>query len=163
MAERIQITESQGLQKEWMEEARKMNLKKLPAFLKKLTEDYSHDYGTICHAIAAAAIAAAWSVERTPQGGITGFQAGAIMWEMIKGWGIFGEGPKAMLCYNDLLYPQYDYKWRTISKETFDYLKKKAADNLKGHSENTSPNVLDRWKSVAAGNIPCGYSIGKES
>ena len=36
------------------------------------------DYGTVCHAIALSAVA------RTAQGGITGFQAGAVMWEFIK-------------------------------------------------------------------------------
>ena len=73
-----QITEEMGIHKEWMKRARDMTMADLPEFLRELTEDYDHDYGTICHAIAAAAVAAAWSVERTPQGGITGFQAGAI-------------------------------------------------------------------------------------
>ena len=55
-----------------------MTLETLPAFLKELAE-YKHDYNTICYALTAGAIATAWALNRTPNGGITGFQAGAIM------------------------------------------------------------------------------------
>ena len=44
------------------------------------------DYGTVCHAIALSAVATAWAANKTAQGGITGFQAGAVMWEFIKNW-----------------------------------------------------------------------------
>lgn len=155
--ERQKITESKA-REEWMSEAKKQTLETPPAFLKKLTEDYEHDYGTICHAIAAAGIGAAWAVERTPQGGITGFQAGAIMWEMIEGWGVFGEGPKRMTTFNDMLYPQYSRKFRSITPDTWAWLQNKAKENLKD-PENVSPNVLAHWESVAAGEVPFGYRV----
>jgi len=68
------IREEDGIQKEWYEEARKMTVEQLPMFLKKLVEDYQHDYGTICHAVAAGALSAAHAVNHSPTGGITGFQ-----------------------------------------------------------------------------------------
>jgi len=80
------INEKMGVHKEWYVEARGMTLDQLPKFVQRLTKDYQHDCGTICHAIAAAAVGAAWSVERGPQGGITGFQASCIMWEFITHW-----------------------------------------------------------------------------
>ena len=47
-------------------------------------DTHRQDYGTICHAMAAAAIAGASCMDHMPNadGGITGFQAGAVMWEL---------------------------------------------------------------------------------
>lgn len=66
-------------------EAKTQTLETLPAFLAKLAA-YPHDYGTICIAIGAAAVGAAWALERTPQGRISGFQAGAVAQEFAAGW-----------------------------------------------------------------------------
>src|SRR5690349_20327046 len=70
------ITEESGEHKQWYVDAHapEMTLETLPEFLRHLTEDYHHDYGTICHALAAGAIATAYAMDRSPQGGITGFQ-----------------------------------------------------------------------------------------
>ena len=66
-----------------------------------------HDYGTICVAIGHIAAAAARAADRMPSGGITGFQAGAVFWEFTRAWGVFGDGPKRVVTYADMLYPQY--------------------------------------------------------
>lgn len=161
MSERKQISESDGLQKEWMVEAKKQTMATLPEFLRKLTEDYSHDYGTICHAIAAAAIGAAEAVQHSPEGGITGFQAGAVMWEMIRGWGVWGEGPKRIQCFHDLLYPQHESKFRTISKETADWLKAEAIKEVAGWTTG-HPGVIAHMRRVAEGWIPFGLTVESE-
>ena len=80
------ITEEMKIHEEWYKQAKEQTLETLPAFLNHLINDYGHDYGTICHAIAAGAIGAAYALERSPQGGITGFQAGCIMWCFIRHW-----------------------------------------------------------------------------
>lgn len=74
-----------ALRTQWIAEARKQTLETLPAFLQKLA-DYPHTYGTICRAIAAGAIGAARALDQSAHGGITGFQAGAIMWDFCAGW-----------------------------------------------------------------------------
>ena len=74
------ITEEMMIQDEWYKQADKMTMDKLPEFLKHLTEDYQHDYGTICHALSAGALAAVHSMNNCPCGGITGFQAGFRIW-----------------------------------------------------------------------------------
>ena len=89
------------------EEARAQTVATLPEFVRKLTEDYSHDYGTICHAIAAAALAAAHAVDHSPAGGITGFQSGCIMWEFIQEWQHLRGKPLRLTNYEDMLFPQY--------------------------------------------------------
>ena len=158
MSERKKIAEEDDTHKAWMPEAKKQTLETLPAFIKKLTEDYEHDYGTICHAIAAAAIGAAQAVQHSPQGGITGFQAGAVMWEIIKGWGVFGEGPKRMTEFEHLLYPQYEHQFRSITPDTAKWIKKQAQKRLQD-TEVASPRVMEHWNKVAEGWIPFGLKI----
>lgn len=154
---RTPITEEMGVHKEWAKEVDGMSMEKLPEFLRKLTEDYEHDYGTICHAIACGAAATAKAINRSPCGGITGFQAGAVMWEMIKLWGVFGDGPLRMLCIDDMLYPQYEYKFTSIRKDQLEYLQERAKKLL---AENHGvPRVRDHWHAIAAGKIPFGYAV----
>lgn len=158
------INEEMGVHKEWMERAKKMTLGDLPEFLRELTEEYNHDYGTICHAIAAAAVAAAWAVERTPQGGITGFQASAITWEMLRGWNgsMLGKTGTRILNYDDLLFPQYADKFTGLSDTTWKAVQEKAKSNLEEVDENTSPRVVEHWKSIANGSVPFGLHIAEQ-
>jgi len=151
---------------QWRKEASEQTLETLPAWLKHLSEDYNHDYGTICHAIASAAYAAARAMDNTPQGGITGFQAGAIMWEFVRLWnGI--EGPCRLLQYENMLYPQYEDRYgKTISKSTFEWLQKTAKTKLAEVAEarlagrhEPNPDMLAHWQSIVDGKVPFGYKI----
>lgn len=156
-----EITEEMGLHKQWYEESREVTLETLPAFLKHLTEDYEHDYGTICHAMSAAAVAAMRAVDKTDQGGITGFQAGCIMWEFIREW-MQLEGPLSLRNFKDMLFPQYADKFETtISKDTWEWLQKEAQKNLDEEEPDsmTSERVANHWKSVVAGVVPFGWSV----
>ena len=157
------ITEEDGTHKEWMPRAKAMTLETLPEFLRELTEDYEHDYGTICHAIAAAAVAAAWAVEHTPQGGITGFQAGAITWEIIKGWdsSTLGKIGTRIQKMDDLLYPQMAYKFNTISQSVWESIREKAGEELEAVPE-AHVNVRTHWQSIVDGVIPFGLTIAED-
>lgn len=154
------ITEEMGIHKAWYAEAREMTADKLPEFIRRLSHDYEHDYGTICHAIAAAAVGAAWAVERSPHGGITGFQGGAIMWEFMRHWNHV-EGPARLLTYDDLLYPQYAHKFTAITEDTWKYIQKKAKEQIaeKNGNDSIHPDVLAHWRSVADGNVPFGLQV----
>lgn len=144
------------LRDEWYARAKAQTLETLPAFLKELAE-YKHDYNTICYACAAGALAGCWAVERSPSGGITGFQAGAIMWEFMGAWNNI-DAPAWLLRGENLLYPQYADKFGSISAETFAWAKeqatKKLADDVGAH-----PAVIAHWKSIAANIVPFGLSI----
>lgn len=155
------ITEEMKLQDGWYAEAKAMTIENLPAFIEKMRSGYSHDYGTICHAITAAAIAAAWAVERGPQGGITGFQAGAIMWEFMEHWnGI--KAPARLIEYKDLLYPQSAAKFTRISSETWEFVQKKAKENL-ASKEIAAPSVIAHWESIVAGKVPFGLTVSQST
>ena len=156
--DKIAITEEQHVHDAWYAAAREMKVKDLPTFIEHLTQDYEHDYGTICHAIAAAAVAAARAVDHSECGGITGFQGGAVMWEFLTHWMNIRE-PARLLEMEDMLYPQMDYKFNTLSKECWEGLQQKAKELLGDNKETVADRVKARWQSVALGNIPCGYTI----
>ena len=157
------ITEEMGVHKQWYIDAKddKMSLVTLPKFLHHLMNDYNHDYGTICHAITAGGMAAMWAMNRAPQGGISGFQAGAIQWEFIRHW-MHKEGSLHLVEYNDMLYPQHADRFaKTLSLKTFQDLQKTAKQNLKS-SRGAHPHVIKHWKSIVAGKVPFGYKLKED-
>lgn len=156
------ITEEMGIHKGWYEEADKMTLDKLPKFLQRLTTQYEHDYGTICHAIAASALAAAHAVDHSPEGGITGFQASGIMWEFIQHWTRKENEPMRLLMYSEMLYPQYENKFNAITQDTADWLKKEAEKKLLEAHPVVKKEVTAYWELLASGNLPFGVRIEDE-
>lgn len=158
------ITEKDGIHKEWMKQAKEVKSPKdLAKFIEHLTTDYRHDYGTICHAIAAAAIAGAYTVEHSPQGGITGFQSGCIFWEFYQAW-MQEEGPARLQRMNDLLFPQMENKFTTISPDTWKYVQEEARkylakDTTKEFNYPPHPEVKAHWESIVSGRIPFGLTI----
>lgn len=154
------INEEMHLEKEWFEEARKQTLDTLSQFIDHLMTDYYHDYGTVCHAIAASALAATYAADSAPQGGITGFQASFIMWDFIKQWMKSNNkcGLK-LVDYDDILYPQYKYKFdKTISQNTWEAIQKEAKRLLK-EADYAVDEVRVHWQSIVDGNVPFGYKV----
>lgn len=183
---RKQIKEEDKIHEDWYKEAKGMTLESLPEFLRKLSESYDHDYGTICHAMASAAVATAWAMEKTPQGGITGFQAGCVMWLFITGWmSKYKDKPLRLIDYENMLYPQHGKNFTSISSSTWAWLQEQAQKKLQevllfrkfGDREilfrcfdsfrsyhgcgirKVSPNVFTHWKNIYEGIVPFGYSI----
>jgi hypothetical protein len=156
------ITEKDGLHKEWYKKAENMELKDLPKFLDKLMNDYQHDYGTICHAITAGGLATMKTMSY--KSGITGFQAGCIMWEFISNWMCeYKDKPLKLLNYENMLYPQYQDRYeKYISKEIWKYLKKEAKRNLNKEKGMVHPSVLKHWKNIVNGVIPFGYKLKED-
>ena len=158
----MKITEEMGIHKEWFEEAKKQTLETLPEFLRKLTEDYEHDYGTIVHAISAGSIATAWAMNGSKQGGITGFQAQFVMWDFIRNWQN-KEGPMKLIEYDDMLYPQYRDRFeKEISEETHKRLIEKAKEKII-ESPDAHPGVIKHWKNIVIGIVPFGYTVRRRN
>lgn len=130
------ITEEMRIHEKWFDEAQKQTVETLPEFVRHLVEDYEHDYGTICHAIAAAGLAGMYAVENSPTGGITGFQAGFCMWGIVRQWQY--QNNKCglrMLNYDDLLYPQHEDKFKSISKGVLETVRREAAYKIAEHEK----------------------------
>lgn len=156
----MEVTEESGVHKDWYVRAKNMDTpERLAEFVKELSE-LEHDYGTICHAVAASALAAGHVVDHSPNGGITGFHAVAIMWEFISHW-LPQDGPQRLISFDDMLYPQYERKFRTITKGTWKWLQKTASDRLVEHNgkNRAHEDVRRHWKRVAAGHVPFGYRV----
>jgi len=157
--ERVPITEEQGLQKQWKEDAREIKTQEeLTEFVRHLTEDFEHDYGTIVHAIAAAMTATYSMMNHSDQGGITGFQASCLAWEMVNVFMGNAEGGRRILKMEDLLYPQMASKFTTISPETAEWIQTEAKKRLV-EIPDAHPNVIAHWEKVAAGEIPFGLTV----
>ena len=115
-----QITEADtDIIEKWYTDATSQTLETLPAFLKEIM-NYQHDYGTICKALGAGSVATAWAMNKHPQADITGFQAGAVMWEFIVNWSSsYKDKPLKLINYEKMLYPQYSNNFeKTISQST---------------------------------------------
>ncbi|MCK5236919.1 MAG: hypothetical protein KAR06_08035 [Deltaproteobacteria bacterium] len=164
------ITEKdKALINEWYKEAGGMTMEGLDSFLYRLTEAYVHSYGTICHALTAGAIATMYAMDKTPQGGITGFQAGIITWDFIRRWKGWEDEPLKLTRYNDMLYPQYAREFQqTISPYTWEWLQRKARELMSERSQahpdtaNAHHQVFSHWQSIADGQVPFGYTVRKE-
>ena len=131
--EKKAITEDMGLQKEWYERAKSMKPEDFPEFFREMTEDYIHDYGTVCHAMASVGLAAMFAFNNSEgaRGGITGFQAGCVMWDVIRNMNY--ESNKCglrLIDMDNLLYPQYEYKFHTIDSNTWRAVQKEAKNKI---------------------------------
>ena len=153
-----QVTEEMRPQEEWFKKAREVkSIDDIISLAKELFEETQHDYGTVCHAVAALALAGAYYGSQKE--GITGFQAGFVMWDFIREWEFSSNKTGLRLVdFDKMLYPQYESSFeKTISKDTWKALQEEAARNLE---ENIAgPTVTAHWQSIVDGEIPFGYKI----
>lgn len=162
---KMSITEEMHLEKEWFEQARKQKLETLPEFMNHILNDYCHSYGTICHAIAACALAAAWAANHSDQGCITGFQSGAVMWDFVRQWAYKNNKTALRIIdYDKMLYPQYKetFEDRTIYQSTWKALQneaKRRINEIDSGEESAADSVIAHWKNIVNGTIPFGYQI----
>lgn len=143
-------------------EAKRRNIKTfedLTEFLADVENNYNCGYGDAPRAIAQACLAIGWYLSN--KFGITGFQAGFVMWDFVRGWSKTNNKTGLRLVdYDDMLYPQYSDKFdKTISKETWESIQKEAAKLLEEHENGVNPVVYNHWKSIVDGNIPFGYTL----
>ena len=131
----------------------------LVEFIKDVDEHYNIGYGDAPRAIAQAALATAWYL--SGRFGITGFQAGATMWDFIQDWGSIAELTNCakLVDYDNLLYPQYEYKFdKSIDSETWENIQK-AAKKLLSDRDYAHPNVIKHWQSIVDGKVPFGFHV----
>ena len=137
--------------------------KELDALLKEIVDPKSeaNDYGKICYAMAAAMEATLNYINNSPNGGITGFQASMIGWEMVKKLITCGENKCGLklVDYENMLYPQYkDNFEKTIDKDTWKALQEEAENKLE-EIKTAHPDVIKHWKKIVKGKVPFGYKV----
>lgn len=133
----------------------------LTEFLKYVKENCNCGYGEAPRAMAQASLAVAWYLAK--EFGITGFQAGCVMWDFVRDWNYSSnKSGLRIVDYDNMLYPQYQYEYeKTIRPHVWEALQKEAAKNLE-ESEYAHPNVRAHWKSIVEGNVPFGYTVKDE-
>ena len=124
----------------------------------------SHSYESICHACAVAAISGATAMDKTEHGGITGFQASAVMWEFIQHWMYPSNACGLRLLDMDkLLYPQYkDSFEKTISSKTWESVQNEAKRLLDEKDEYMHPAVQKHLRKIVKGKVPFGFKVKDE-
>lgn len=134
----------------------------MTGFLKHVTENCNGGYGEAPRAIAQASLAVAWYL--ASEFGITGFQAGFVMWDFIRDWS-FSDNKCGMkiVDYDNMLYPQYDDKFdKTISRDTWAAIQKEAASRLEKDRNFAHPRVVAHWESIVDGVVPFGYIVKED-
>lgn len=134
----------------------------LVEFLEDVASNYNCGYGDAPRAIAQACLAVGWYLSGVF--GITGFQASFVMWDFILGWQKTDNKTSLKLVdYDDMLYPQYAYKFeKVLSKDTWEQIQKVAGeqiDEAKKNGHAVHPEVYSHWQSIVSGNIPFGYKL----
>lgn len=145
--------------KSLLEEKRKTikTFEDLVGFLKEIKENYNTSYGTSVRAAAQACLAVAWYF--SSEFGLTGFQAGFLLWDFIKGW-TYTENKTGLsiIDYDDMLYPQCEDRFeKIISSDTWNRLQKEAKKLLENDSDFACKEVREHWESIVNGVIPFGY------
>lgn len=131
----------------------------LKAFADELKEKYSSGYNETGLASAALAIAAAEMSAKVF--GLTGFQFGWVMWQFIDN-AIISDHDCGMrlMNFNEMLYPQYEDNFeKTITKDTWSRLQKKASETLADRTDFLATRVKNHLESIVDGNIPFGYKL----
>jgi hypothetical protein len=133
------------------------NALELAIFVDQLITHYRHDYGTIMHAVAAAALAAAHAMNASPQGRLSGAQASVIPFEFWRQWMHLSDVPLSFRKLEDMLYPQNADMFRTITLDTFGWLQKRAAELLA--EGGAHEKVKAHWQNIVDGEVPFGYQV----
>ncbi len=160
------ITEEMEIHEEWYKEAREVkNNEEMNDFIQDKLLNYSHDYGTICHAIASSMIATMTAMNNDKrQGGITAFQASCIVQQVLMK--VIFTGNKIgvrILDLEHLMYPQYSYEFeKIISYDTWEKLQNESKKALEV-SLGANQEVRDHWQSIVNGNLPFGFILRDKS
>jgi hypothetical protein len=135
-------------------------------FLKFIDRNCNTGYGTAPRSIAQACVAVAWYFAGTF--GITGFQAGFVMWDFIRYWMKYdNKCGLRLIDWDDMLYPQYSDKFdKTIDADVWDALQKQAKQKIQDDTNNehykAHPDVVAHWKNIADGEVPFGYAVKED-
>ena len=130
----------------------------LAELIKEVEENFNYDYGVAPRSIGAVATVVANYLSRTM--GITGYQAGFVMWDFILSYmKTSNECGLKLIDWDEMLYPQYQYKYeKIIDRGTWNALQKQAAKNLE-EADYAAREVIEHWRSIVDGVVPFGYTV----
>lgn len=133
-------------------------IEELASLIEEVKTNFNYDYGVAPRTIGAVAVVVANYLSCAM--GITGYQASLAMWDFISGYiHTSNKCGMRLLDYDDMLYPQYYYKYaKTISTRVWKALQKEAKEKIK-ENKDAHPDVIEHWQSIVKGIVPFGYVV----
>jgi hypothetical protein len=122
------------------------------------------DMTTIVHVAAIAALGAASAVASDQKGQALGLAKSPdaralVVWKFLEEYGGFDDGPKRILQFRKMLYPQFGpYFQKVIDRNTMNWLMDEAKSILESGRE-VAPAVRFHLEGIAAGVAPFGFSV----
>lgn len=132
----------------------------LVEFLKYVKDNCNCGYGETPRAIAQAAVATARYF--AGEFGITGYQAGFVMFDFLRDWEFrHNKCGLKIIDFDDMLYPQYEHRYdKTIPDWSWEAMQKAAKEELEtDHPGSIHPAVKAHWQSIVDGKVPFGYTV----
>ena len=133
----------------------------LDALLNEVVNDQDLDYGKIVYAMSGCMLAVSNYIDRSEVGGITGFQASFIGWEMVKKFLHESKIAMRIVDYEDMLYPQYKNRFEKRISHGIWFDLQERAKKLLEERKDAHPDVIKHWKKIASGKVPFGYKVRK--
>lgn len=142
--------------------AKKQTPETIGEFVNKVMSMEGMNYDTVVHCVAACALAGAAAANNHKEnGGITGFQAGYVMWLFIRNY--LYEDNKCglkMVDFDDMLYPQHkEHFEKVITKDVWENLQKEATHELEEYGNGMWPERKKHLQKIVDGVAPFGYSV----
>jgi len=116
---------------------------------------YDHIYDSYAEGAAALLLAAGNLM--SDKLGLTGFQASFAFWRFAQRW-LPIDGPAGLLKLEDMLYPQYKYKFTAISLDDWNWLQAEAQKRL-NEREGMHADVRAHMTSIVEGHVPFGFKV----
>lgn len=138
------------------------SIEELTELIKEVETDFNNGYGIAPRAIGS--VCAVVGNYLSYKMGITGFQAGCAMFDFITGYLITdNKCGLRLIDFDEMLYPQYEYKFdKKLKKSTWELMQKRAKELLE-EKGFVHPDVKNHWESIAQGKIPFGYSLESDN
>ena len=139
----------------------------LADFVRDLVERHEHSIESIVHAAAAAAVAACTVVMADRRvSHLKSYESqqahNLVLWAFLEEFGGFDDGPKRIVQYRRMLYPQLRDSFRkTIDRNTMNWLIDQAKEALASGREMHS-SVRFHLEGIAAGIPPFEYDVVDE-
>lgn len=144
----------------WYGKANSVDLGDLQDFIKGLCFNHKHSIESRAHAMAAGAIAGMMTTcNNIPGLGVLTNDEASVVARLFIKHCLNLKGHVDLIKYEDMLYPQYEYKFpdKTISPEVYEWLKQEAS-RLYG-TKSGIPEVRDHWADIIGGKVPFGYKV----
>ena len=149
----------------WYKRASEVTPETFGDLINELLHGYELDYGAKIHAAAACTIAMFNACDDIFS--LSGFQGSASVMQILYKLNYpCNKTGIRIVDYDEMLYPQYEDKFRSISRNTWKLLRKRADELLAEHycsfinnQSRVHPSVLHHWTDISSGIVPFGYYI----